>query len=103
MYVFPVAQETDNRHRLTRHPAHQINGGGGVGSAAIQLARNVFNLGTVVATASRKETSDQCRRMGASHVIDHGEDLVAQIEALNLRVPIKYVGVFPRRPYFGPC
>jgi hypothetical protein len=54
------------------------------------MARNVFNLPAVVATASRKETIESCKRMGATHVIDHRKDLVEQVEALELDVPIKY-------------
>jgi hypothetical protein len=54
------------------------------------MARNFFNLPAVVATASRKETVESCKRMGATHVIDHKKDLVEQVEALELDVPIKY-------------
>jgi NADPH:quinone reductase-like Zn-dependent oxidoreductase len=75
--------------QLTHHLANQINGGGGVGSAAIQLSRNVLDLPAVIATASRQETIDSCKRMGATHVIDHRKDLVSQVQALNLEVPIK--------------
>jgi NADPH:quinone reductase-like Zn-dependent oxidoreductase len=67
----------------------QINGGGGIGSAAIQIARNVLQLPVVVATASRDETIESCKRMGATHVLNHREDLEAQVRALKLEVPIK--------------
>ncbi|KAF4959461.1 hypothetical protein FGADI_1682 [Fusarium gaditjirri] len=70
-----------------------INGGGGVGSAAIQLARRVLKLPVVIATASRPETIDSCKRMGATHVINHREDLVKQIDNLQLRLPIKSVSI----------
>jgi NADPH:quinone reductase-like Zn-dependent oxidoreductase len=65
-----------------------------VGSAAIQLARNVLNLPAVVATASREETMDSCKRMGATHVVNHRHDLVEQVKALNLDVPIKYANAY---------
>ncbi|KAK2684503.1 hypothetical protein QWA68_016598 [Fusarium oxysporum] len=85
-------------HRLEIKPSENvgiliINGAGGVGSAAIQLARNVLNLPVVVATASRQETMDYCKKMGATHVINHRKDLVEQIKDLNLSVPIKYAYV----------
>lgn len=51
-----------------------INGAGGVGSILIQIARRLTGL-TVIATASRQETVDWCRRMGAHHVIDHRRPL----------------------------
>ncbi|MEZ0469526.1 zinc-binding alcohol dehydrogenase family protein [Luteimonas salinilitoris] len=58
-----------------------IAGAGGVGSIAIQLARLAGF--TVIATASRKETSDWCRRMGAHHVIDHRQPLAEQVGKLG--------------------
>jgi NADPH:quinone reductase-like Zn-dependent oxidoreductase len=62
-----------------------------VGSAAIQIARNILQIPVVIATASRPETMESCRKMGATHVVNHREDLEAQIKALNLDVPIRYV------------
>lgn len=62
-----------------------------MGSAAIQLARNVLELPVVIATASRQETMDYCKRMGATHVVNHRGDLFNQIKALELKVAIKYV------------
>lgn len=58
-----------------------VGGAGGVGSIAIQLARKLTGL-TVIATASRPETQDWCWKMGAHHVIDHGQPLAAQIKAI---------------------
>ena len=59
-----------------------INGGGGVGSAMIPLAR-AAGL-TVVATASRDETRDWCLRNGAHHVVNHRDPLSPQVEALGI-------------------
>ncbi|PTX94334.1 zinc-binding alcohol dehydrogenase family protein [Opitutus sp. ER46] len=55
-----------------------VGGAGGVGSMAIQLARQLTGL-TVIATASRPETRLWCEHMGAHHVIDHGQPLAAQV------------------------
>ncbi|MCQ8239633.1 zinc-binding alcohol dehydrogenase family protein [Rhizosaccharibacter radicis] len=63
-----------------------IGGAGGVGSIAIQLARELSDL-AVIATASRPETADWCREMGAHHVIDHSQPLAAQVEALGIGAP----------------
>jgi zinc-binding alcohol dehydrogenase family protein len=60
-----------------------IGGAGGVGSMAIQLAKKLARL-TVVATASRPESSAWCRDLGADHVVDHNGDMVAQLAALGL-------------------
>ena len=54
-----------------------IGGAGGVGSIAIQLAK-LAGL-HVTATASRKESADWCRRLGADAVIDHSENMVASM------------------------
>jgi NADPH2:quinone reductase len=63
-----------------------IGGGGGVGSIAIQLLRAKTDL-TVIATASRDETKEWVKSLGAHHVIDHSMPLPAQIEALGLGPP----------------
>lgn len=58
-----------------------INGAGGVGSALIQLAKHAGL--EVIATASRTETVQWCRDLGADHVIDHHQPLAPQIKALG--------------------
>jgi zinc-binding alcohol dehydrogenase family protein len=60
-----------------------IGGAGGVGSIIIQLAKQLTEF-TVVATASRPETTAWVKKMGADHVINHRESLVDQMKALNL-------------------
>ncbi|ADG09851.1 zinc-binding alcohol dehydrogenase family protein [Caulobacter segnis] len=57
--------------------------GGGVGSILVQIARKLTGL-TVIGTASRPETIDWVKALGAHHVIDHGGDLVAQVKALDI-------------------
>lgn len=61
-----------------------INGAGGVGSIAIQIARKVLNLQHVIATASRPGSKSWCEKAGATAVIDHKQPLQPQIEALGL-------------------
>eukprot|EP01025_Chloroclados_australasicus_P060086 TRINITY_DN7667_c1_g1_i7.p1 TRINITY_DN7667_c1_g1~~TRINITY_DN7667_c1_g1_i7.p1 ORF type:complete len:619 (+),score=33.34 TRINITY_DN7667_c1_g1_i7:246-1859(+) len=58
------------------------NGAGGLGSFAIQLAKHLG--GEVYASASRPETIEFCKQMGADHVINHREPLKPQIEALGI-------------------
>jgi len=60
-----------------------IGGAGGVGSIAIQLARQLTEL-TVIATASRPETAQWCRDLGAHHIVDHSKPLAAEVAALGL-------------------
>lgn len=65
-----------------------VGAGGGVGSILIQLLRNLTGL-IVVATASREETVDWVKQLGAHHVINHREPLGAQLDAIG--VPINYI------------
>ncbi|MDY7226268.1 zinc-binding alcohol dehydrogenase family protein [Hyalangium rubrum] len=55
-----------------------VGGAGGVGSIGIQILSRVCGL-SVVATASRQQSADHCRKMGASVVIDHYKDMKAQL------------------------
>lgn len=54
-----------------------IGGAGGVGSIAIQLAKRAGL--TVIATASRPESSEWCRKLGAEHIVNHHEDMPSQL------------------------
>ncbi|MFG1181934.1 zinc-binding alcohol dehydrogenase family protein [Xanthobacter versatilis] len=60
-----------------------VNGAGGVGSILIQLARRLTGL-TVIATASRPETIQWCKDMGAHHVIDHRQPLDEGLKAIGI-------------------
>jgi zinc-binding alcohol dehydrogenase family protein len=61
-----------------------IGAGGGVGSILVQLARRLTGL-TVIGTASRPDTVQWVKDLGAHHVIDHGQPLRPQLEALGLQ------------------
>ena len=63
-----------------------VGGAGGVGSIAVQLARRLTSL-TVIATASRPETQDWVRDLGAHHVVDHSRPLAAEVAALGIGAP----------------
>ncbi|WP_289032296.1 zinc-binding alcohol dehydrogenase family protein [uncultured Roseibium sp.] len=63
-----------------------IGGAGGVGSIAIQLLREQTDL-TIIATASRPETQDWVKELGAHHVVDHSKPLPEQIAALGIGAP----------------
>jgi NADPH2:quinone reductase len=58
-----------------------LGAAGGVGSIAIQLARQLTKL-TTIATASRPETQAWCYRMGAHQVVDHGKPLSGQVRTI---------------------
>jgi len=62
-----------------------VNGAGGVGSIAIQFAKKVFGLKTVIATASRDETIAWCKKMGADHVINHRNNLEDELKKIGFQ------------------
>ncbi|ETV89954.1 hypothetical protein H310_15208, partial [Aphanomyces invadans] len=76
-----------------------LNGAGGVGSIAIQLAKQLTDL-TVIASASRPESQAWVKDLGADHVVNHRHDIVSQLAAIG--VPkVDYILVFTDLPpYF---
>jgi NADPH:quinone reductase len=71
-----------------------LGGAGGVGSIAIQLARQLTDL-AVIATASRPETVQWAKDLGAHHVVDHKKPLTPQIAALGLGSPAFILATSP--------
>lgn len=63
-----------------------IGGAGGVGSMAIQLAKQLTGL-TVIASASRPESQAWCKEMGADFVINYHQNMAEQIAALGIGAP----------------
>ncbi len=60
-----------------------VGAAGGVGSILIQLARQLTRM-TVIGTASRPQTQEWVKQLGAHHVIDHSQPLVAQLEQIGV-------------------
>ena len=91
----PVAAEANaGRHILI------IGGAGGVGSIAIQLAKRAGMI--VIATASRPESEQWCRDLGADHVPDH-RDLVASVRGLGIDMVEYILCASSTDEYFGSC
>ncbi|HEV8583253.1 MAG TPA: zinc-binding alcohol dehydrogenase family protein [Thermoanaerobaculia bacterium] len=59
-----------------------IAGAGGVGSIAIQIAKQVAGL-RVIASASRSETEAWCYEMGADAVINHRQPLKGELQRIG--------------------
>ena len=100
----PTSQHTmsTNNNRLNDYQSSIliIGGAGGVGSIAIQVAKNLINQSSfsslsssssiaspssfsrinVIATASRTKSVEWCKRMGADYVVNHHKDLKSQIK-----------------------
>ncbi|GJF59068.1 zinc-binding alcohol dehydrogenase family protein [Staphylococcus argenteus] len=75
-----------------------INGAGGVGSIATQIAKR-YGL-TVITTASRQETTDWCEKMGADIVLNHRENLVRQFEENDISLVDYIFCTFDSDMYF---
>ncbi len=77
-----------DRLRIDRDGKHAgqsiliVGASGGVGSIGIQLAKRAGLK--VIATASRTETIDWVKKLGADYVVNHREPLVAQVRALGV-------------------
>ncbi|RLJ40974.1 zinc-binding alcohol dehydrogenase family protein [Litoreibacter meonggei] len=68
-----------------------IGAGGGVGSIGIQLAKQAGL--TVIATASRPQTSKWVRDLGADYVVNHRKDIVAQVRELGIQ-HVDHIAIF---------
>ena len=68
-----------------------IGAGGGVGSIGIQLAKAAGLV--VIATASRPETVNWVRELGADHVVNHREPMVEQVRALGIQ-HVDHIAIF---------
>ena len=60
-----------------------IGAAGGVGSMLVQLAHRLTGA-TVIGTASRADTIDWVKHLGADHVIDHHKPLHEQLQAIGI-------------------
>lgn len=60
-----------------------VGGAGGVGSMAIQLLKARTDA-FVIATASRPESNEWCTAMGADLVVNHRQDVTAQLKAAGI-------------------
>ena len=73
-------------HRANvRHGEHVLITGasGGVGSAAVQLAKR---RGAVVAAVAGKEKAEQVRALGADRVIDRRDNLVEELGSMSMDI-----------------
>ncbi|GAA6211938.1 zinc-binding alcohol dehydrogenase family protein [Hyphomicrobiales bacterium 4NK60-0047b] len=68
-----------------------IGAGGGVGSIGIQLAK-LAEL-KVIATASRSETTNWVKELGADYVINHRENMIEQVRNLGL-YHVDHIAIF---------
>jgi len=59
-----------------------IGGAGGVGSIAIQLATKVAGC-KVIATASRHDTAEWCRKFGADEIINHHKPFAEEFKRIG--------------------
>jgi zinc-binding alcohol dehydrogenase family protein len=87
--------------RLQIHPVKTftrtlmvVGAAGGVGSIMVQLARQLTGL-TVVATASRPESQEWIRKLGAHHVVNHSKPLSQELKRTGIQ-EVDYVASLTR-------
>ena len=68
-----------------------IGAGGGVGSIGLQLAKHAGLK--IIATASRAETTRWVQKLGADYVVNHREDMVAQVREHGFQ-HVDYIAIF---------
>lgn len=83
--VFGISQNPEDNNGQT---LLIINGAGGVGSIATQIAK-AYGL-QVITTASRDETVEWTKNMGADVVLNHKEDLKEQLDKYDIEA-VDYV------------
>ncbi|MCP2084519.1 UNVERIFIED_ORG: zinc-binding alcohol dehydrogenase family protein [Paraburkholderia sediminicola] len=77
-----------------------LNGAGGVGSMLIQLATRLTGL-TVIASASRPETVEWVKKLGAKHVADHSKPINEALHAIGFD-GVDYIGAITSMPGSAP-
>ena len=77
-----------------------LNGAGGVGSMLIQLATRLTGL-TVIASASRPETVEWVKKLGAKHVADHSKPIDEALRAIGFD-GVDYIGAITSMPGSAP-
>ncbi|WP_415919448.1 zinc-binding alcohol dehydrogenase family protein [Tateyamaria sp. SN6-1] len=77
-----------------------IGAGGGVGSIGVQLAK-AAGL-TVIGTASRPETIDWVKKLGADHTINHREDMPSQMRNLGFE-NFDHIAIFNDMRHWEAC
>jgi NADPH2:quinone reductase len=91
-----------DRMGISRTGAHAgrsvliLGGAGGVGSMAIQLAKNLAKL-KVTASASRPESIDWCKSLGADDIVDHRQPIEGEYDyVLCFSASDSYWHAFPK-------
>lgn len=82
--LLPLERQTQRGTPAQSQRILIIGGAGGVGSMAIQLAKQLAGL-EVIASASRPISAQWCKDLGADHVVDHSKDLVQACRELGIK------------------
>lgn len=64
-------KDKDKEERKQRRRVLVLGGAGGVGTLAIQLAKQLYKVDRLVTTASPGPKTDLCRRLGADEVVNY--------------------------------
>jgi len=76
----PIPESDYQKQRNAKKSILFVAGAGGVGSIGIQIAKKVLGIGKVIATASRPESIEYCKKRGADLTIDHNKNLQEELK-----------------------
>lgn len=94
-----IKQQTPGSIEKSNEIILVVGAAGGVGSILIQLAKAITGA-TIIATASRENSQNWVRKLGADHVVDHSRPLQPQIEALGIGQVTHVAGLNATESYF---
>ncbi|KAH9133499.1 hypothetical protein AeRB84_020438 [Aphanomyces euteiches] len=91
-----IARKDSSANNPVKKSVLILNGAGGVGSMAIQLLKALTDL-TVIASASRPQSTAWVTELGADHVVNHAQDIPTQLKALGIP-QVDYILAFTDLP-----
>jgi len=78
----PIPNNNNNANSEPQKSILIVGGAGGVGTIAIQIAKSVLKL-KVIATASKEESANLCKKLGADFVVNHFKDLKEELKSIG--------------------
>ncbi|CAK4645258.1 unnamed protein product [Aphanomyces euteiches] len=93
-----IARKNSSVNNPVKKSVLILNGAGGVGSMAIQLLKALTDL-TVIASASRPESTAWVTELGADHVVNHAQDIPKQLAAIGMP-QVDFILAFTELPQY---
>jgi len=79
----PIPRTKEEEEANSKKTLLVYSGAGGVGAIATQIASRILKV-KVISTASREDSVSYCKKMGASHVINHKHSIVEELKKIGI-------------------